>query len=167
MKYFLHKVSSIHLITYYLIILFTYIFLPTNLYSQTLRHQKVREAFRKYRTSIIEMRTDCWDAAIILGDLNRDGRPDGIVAYGCGVPIGQRSPGGVIGWAVFINVNESYRLLYKEENGFQGLMPRRIYKNGLISAERYEYNAYDLPNAPTVIKPKKLKFDGKKLSILK
>lgn len=134
--------------------------------AQTIRHHKVREAFRKYRTAIVETRTDCWDAIILMGDLNKDGRPDAIVAYGCGVPEKQRSYAGIIGWAVFLNVNEKYKLLLKEEGNLAALLPRKIYKSGVVTAEKYTYGSTDLPFQPTVVTPLKVKFDGKKFHVL-
>ncbi len=138
-------------------------FTINELNNDTLSKIIVEESFNKLLNKKEFTDEVCAADNIVVGDLNNDGKKDGIVDYSCVSKMG----GNAIlesGWAVFINNNGKLNLLLINRN-FRST-PQKILKDGTIISLLSDYGPNDLTCCPSIKSQLKVRLINDSLKIL-
>ena len=106
----------------------------------------------------------CWINRIIIGDINNDGKQDGIVQYSCSSMDGGNASTGS-GIAVYINYKGKFKFISSDDK-FNDIVPFKI-SDGIIFCDKFNYSPNDYRCCPSIKTSIQLEFKNNKLIILK
>ncbi|EAY24259.1 hypothetical protein [Microscilla marina] len=133
-------------------------------YSQVSKEQ-LNEVFEAQKTLIEGSDRDCYPVNTVVGDLNGDGKPEGVVQYNCGFKGSMGNASAGMGWAILINRGGKLTVIINQTN-VNNTIPLAI-ENGTIKAQKMKYKKEDARCCPSIKIAKKYKLIGNQLKEVK